>query len=167
MKQYKIKILVCAFLASTCVALGQDKGTPLLTLQQSVDIALANNLEVKQSELQSESASILLKQSRRDLLPAISGIIGHGFNQGRSIDPFTNSYIDQNVGFANYALGGSITLFNGLLLQKSIRQNSLAFEASKMEQQQARERLTLDVILAYLQILSNEDLLHQAGLRVQ
>ncbi|HEY0898901.1 MAG TPA: TolC family protein, partial [Sphingobacteriaceae bacterium] len=47
------------------------------------------------------------------------------------------------------------------------RQNSLAFEASKMEQQQARERLTLDVILAYLQILSNEDLLHQAGLRVQ
>ena len=163
----KIKIILVVFLASTSFARGQAQAPPPLTLQQSVDIALANNLEVKQSELQSESASILLKQSRRDLLPAISGTIGHGYNQGRSIDPFTNSYIDQNVGFANYALGGSITLFNGLLLQKSIRKYSLAYEASKMEQQQARERLTLDVILAYLQILSNEDLLNQAGLRVQ
>ncbi len=141
---------------SAIAAAGQEQvASAPLTLQESVSTALKNNFDVKQSELRAESASILLKQSRRDLLPAISGSVGHGYNQGRSIDPFTNSYIDQNVGFANYSLGGSITLFNGLLLQNSIKQNSLSFEASKMEQQQARERLTLDVILAYLQILSN------------
>lgn len=169
MKHKKITILTCSFLICAGIAWGQDRGTTgtPLTLGQSVSTALANNFEVKQSELQSESASIVLKQSRRDLLPAVSGSVGHGLNQGRSIDPFTNSYIDQNVGFANYSLGGSVTLFNGLLLQNSIRQNALAFEASKMEQQNAKERLTLDVILAYLQILSNEDLLSQAKLRVE
>ena len=162
--KHRITAIAGVFLLFAIAAAGQEQAAPL-TLRESVSTALKNNFDVKQSELRSESASIVLKQSRRDLLPAISGSVGHGYNQGRSIDPFTNSYIDQNVGFANYSLGGSITLFNGLLLQNSIRQNSLAYEASKMEQQQARERLTLDVILAYLQILSNEDLLNQATLR--
>jgi outer membrane protein len=167
--RHRITALTGIFLLIAAVAAGQENppAPAPLTLEQSVNTALKNNFDVKQTELRSESANILLKQSRRDLLPAISGTVGHGYNQGRSIDPFTNAYIDQSVGFANYSLGGSITLFNGLLLQNSIKQNALAFEASKMEHQQARERLTLDVILAYLQILSNEDLLNQARLRAE
>ena len=162
-------LLACAYLASNCVALAQESapaGT-VLTLEESVNMALKNNLEVRQRELQSESASILLKQSKRDLLPSISGNIGHGLNQGRSIDPFTNAYNDQNVSFANYSLNGGITLFNGLLLQNSIKQNRFALEAAKMEQQQAKEALTLNVILTYLQILSNEDLLNQSVLQAE
>ena len=83
-------------------------------------------------------------------------------NQGRSIDPFTNGYIDQRVNYANYGLSSGLTVFNGLTLQNSIRQTSLAYEASKMDVQQQRDNLTLNIILAYLQVLSNEDLLTQA-----
>ena len=163
----RLILLVCTSLANNCLAFSQENTTvgSILTLEESVNIALKNNLEVRQRDLQSESASILLKQSKRDLLPSISGNIGHGLNQGRSIDPFTNAYIDQNVNFASYSLNGGITLFNGLLLQNSIKQNKLAFEAAKMERQQAREALTLNVMLTYLQILSNEDLLNQSVLQ--
>jgi outer membrane protein len=44
-------------------------------------------------------------------------------------------------------------------LQNLIKQNSLTYEASKMDWQQAKDNLTLNVILAYLQVLSNEDVL--------
>lgn len=167
MKLKKLILLACTYLASNCVALAQDSAAAgnVLTLQQSVNLALKNNLNVRQSDLETQRASILLKQSKRDLLPSISGSIGHGLNQGRSIDPFTNAYIDQNVSFANYALSGGVTLFNGLLLQNTIKQNVLAAEAAKMEQQQAREALTLNVMLTYLQALSNEELYNQAVLR--
>ena len=167
MKRIKLIFLSCIFFGSCCIALAQDKlpAGSVLTLEESVSIAVKNNLQVRQTELLTQSASILLKQSKRDLLPSISGNIGHGLNQGRSIDPFTNAYIDQNVSFANYSLNGSITLFNGLLLQNTIKQNALALEASRMEQQQAKEALTLNVILTYLQILSNEDLLNQSLLQ--
>lgn len=163
----KLTLLACICLAGHCVALGQDSTSTgdVLTLQQSVNLALKNNLDVRQSDLQRQRAAILLRQSRRDLLPTISGSIGHGLNQGRSIDPFTNAYIDQNVSFANYGLNGGLTLFNGLLLQNTIKQNALATEAAKMEQQQAREALTLNVMLVYLQALSNEELYKQAVLR--
>lgn len=165
----KMILLACTYLASFSLVLAQESvpAGAVLTLEESVNIALKNNLEVRQSDLQSQSASIVLKQSRRTLLPSVSGAIGHGLNQGRSIDPFTNSYIDQNVNFANYSLSGGITLFNGLLLQNTIRQNSLAFEAAKMEKQRAMESLTLDVILTYLQVLSNEDLLNQSVLQAE
>jgi outer membrane protein len=134
----------------------------VFSLKQAVDTALKNNLELKQSELQMESAGIDWRQAKTNLLPNLNGFANHGINQGRSIDPFTNGYIDQRVNYANYGLSSGITVFNGLNLQNSIRQTSLAYEASKMDVQQQKDNLTLNVILAYLQVLSNEDLLAQA-----
>lgn len=164
---YLGKSLVLSILLSASAVSAQNTGiqASILPLEESVRIAVENNLQVRQSELRSESAWIQLRQSRTDRLPSITGSVNHGLNQGRSIDPFTNSYIDQNISFANYGLSGGITLFNGLLLQNQIKQNSLAFEAAKMERQQAVESLTLDVMLAYLEILSNQELLTQAQLQ--
>ena len=134
----------------------------VFTLKQVVDLALKNNLDLKQTELQMESAGIDWRQAKTNLLPTLNGFANHGINQGRSIDPFTNGYIDQRVNYANYGLGSGVTVFGGLTLQNSIRQTSLAYEASKMDVQQQKDNLTLNIILAYLQVLSNEDLLTQA-----
>jgi outer membrane protein len=82
-------------------------------------------------------------------------------NQGRSIDPFTNSYINQQVNFANYNVNSSVVVFNGFQLQNLIKQNKLTYEANKMDLQQTKDNVTLNVILAYLQILNNEELLQQ------
>ncbi|HCN82738.1 MAG TPA: TolC family protein, partial [Sphingobacteriaceae bacterium] len=49
-------------------------------------------------------------------------------------------------------------LFNGLAMQNLLKQNSLAYQASKQEEQQAKDNLTLNVILTYLQVLTNQDL---------
>jgi outer membrane protein len=134
----------------------------VFTLKQAVDTALKKNLVLKQTELEMESAGIDWRQAKANLLPNLNGFANHGINQGRSIDPFTNGYIDQRVNYANYGLSSGLIVFNGLTLQNSIRQTSLAYEASKMDVQQQRDNLTLNIILAYLQVLSNEDLLTQA-----
>ena len=46
---------------------------------------------VLQSELQAQTAEINWKQAKSNRFPDLNGSIGHGINQGRSIDPFTNS----------------------------------------------------------------------------
>jgi outer membrane protein len=43
-----------------------------------------------------------------------------------------------------------------------VKQSVAAYEASKYEWQQSKDKLVLDVILAYLQVLNNEDLLKSA-----
>ena len=137
------------------------------TLEQCIQTALNNNFDVKQRELQVESAEVAYKQSKANLLPDVNGNVTHGINSGRSIDPFTNAYVNQKVNYASYGIGSGVLLFNGLSLQNGIRQYNYAYNAAKMEHQQVKENLVLSVILAYLQVLSNEDLvalsLQQAG----
>lgn len=133
-----------------------------LTLQQCVETALANNLDVLQSELQMESSKIDKDQAKLNLLPNINASAGQTWSQGRSIDPYSNQPVTQNVSSSNYGANSGVVLFNGLSLQNAIKQYSLTYEASKMDWQQAKDNLTLSVILGYLQVLSTEDQLTQS-----
>jgi outer membrane protein len=141
----------------------QEK-TTTLNLQRAVEIAIINNLDVKQSGLQQETAEAFLRQSRGSLLPTLNGTIDHTWNKGRSLD-FNNSYINQENTTAFYSINSNLTLFNGLRLLNNLKSNQFAFEASRMEWQQSKDRVMLDVILAYLEILTNTDLLAQAYLQ--
>jgi outer membrane protein len=136
-------------------------GRPL-SLQECVQTAIENNLDVKQSDLSMERAGITLRQSKANLLPNINGEINHTLNQGRSIDLSTNSYVNQQQTSGSYSLSGNVTLFNGLRLLNTLKSSQYAYEASKMELQTSKDQLMLNVILAYLQILSSSDLLQQA-----
>lgn len=158
-------VLIHLFLTGTAYA--QQENRSSYTLKQSIELALANNMQSAQSELQVQSAAINLKQAKANLLPGLSANIGHGSNQGRSIDPFTNAYSNRNIDYANYSLNGGITLFSGLILRNQVKQSVLAYRANQMEQQQARDNLTLDVILAYFQVLNTEDQLKQAELQAE
>ena len=158
MNRFLISFLAVAFMGSTAVAQG-----PRYSLEQCIQTALTNNIEARQTDLQTEAAKVAYSQSRSNLLPDVNGSITHGVNSGRSIDPFTNSYVNQKVNYASYGIGSGVVLFNGGRLQNSIRQNSFAYDAAKMEGQGVRDNLTLNVMLAYLQVLSSEDLVQLSG----
>ena len=144
--------------------LGMSSGyAQTLNLQQCVDLAIKNNPQVNQAIYQSQTAAINFKQAKGNILPDLFGNLGHGINQGRNIDPFTNSYINQQVNYANAGINSSITVFNGGNLQNSIQQNRLLDQAATADVQQSKETITLNVLLAYLQILNNTDLLEQAN----
>ncbi|HEV7781892.1 MAG TPA: TolC family protein [Chitinophagaceae bacterium] len=134
-----------------------------LTLKQAVERGITSNLQVQQAGLQAKTDEINWKQSKLNLLPNLNGSASSGVNQGRSIDPATNSYSNQQIGFASYGLNSGVVLFNGLVLRNSVKQNSLAYQASTMDWQQAKDNLTINIILAYLLVLNNEDLLLQSG----
>lgn len=153
-------LCLCFFYALKVGAQSTDSSR--ITLQQCIEIASRQNLQVQQSDLATQRANINFRQAKSNLLPSVSGNILQGLNQGRSIDPFTNAYLNQQINYTNYSLGGSIILFNGFLLWNTIKQNLLAFQASKLELQQQKDNLTLNVILAYLQILNNQELVNQA-----
>lgn len=156
-----LKILCFGFLMLAYMHGYTQFGGKILTLKDCIETAIGNNILVKQANLLSQTAEINLKQSRRDQVPDLTGNISHGLNQGRSIDPFTNGYINQSVGYANYNLSAGVILFNGFQLKNLVLQNRFGLEASKLEEQQVKDNISLNVILAYLQVLSLEDQLSQ------
>lgn len=152
-----------ALIAVLSLTLQQEiAAQPHYTLQSAIDTALARNIEVRQSDLLVEQAQVLQRQSKANLLPDLSATFNHGINQGRSIDPFTNQFVNQTVNFAGYGLNSGVVLFNGLRLQNTVKQFGAAYDASRMELQQAKDNLVLNVMLAYLQVLNTQDLLSAA-----
>ena len=160
-QKMKAKIIV---LLSICFLQGisplqAQNGSSRISLQQCLDIALANNIPVKQSELQEQNAKMNLTQSKMNRLPNIAASLNYGINNGRSIDPYTNSYINQQLNSSNSSLTASIPVFKGMQTQNSIQQASYNYQAAKMDLQQEKDNLTLNVILAFLQLMNDEDVL--------
>src|SRR4249919_4358404 len=68
--------------------------TKFLTIKQCVDLAITNNLQIQQSQIQLEQNGVAFKQSKDNLLPQINGTIQQQFNYGRSVSSINNSYVD-------------------------------------------------------------------------
>ena len=160
----KRTFLSIAISISICFANAQ---TQKLSLRQCVETGIANNLDVLQSDLQVKADEINWKQTKLNMLPDLSASANHGINTGRSIDPFTNTYLNQNNRYASYGLGTGVVIFNGFSMQSLAKQTKLTYEASRMTLQQRKDNLTLNIILAYLQVLNNEDLGGQARNRAE
>ena len=155
MKSFFLSI---AFSTFVLCASGQHS----MTLKEAVETGIKNNINVLQADLQMQKEGVDLKQTKEYMLPDLNANISYGKNFGRSIDPFTNGYIDQKVNFANSGASSNLLLFNGFSLQNQIKANKLGYEASKQELQQAKDNLTINIILAYLQVLSAEEILKQS-----
>jgi len=163
MKRIMLAAAAWLILLSQSYAQDSTSQSSPLTLKECIEAAIANNLTVKQSEYAMDNSKVNLQLAKGQLLPTLSAAITHGNQQGRNINPYTNTYINQSVNYANYGLDGSATLFNGFSIQNGIKQYSLSYDASKMDVQQQRDNVTINVILAYLSVLSDQDQLTLAN----
>jgi outer membrane protein len=156
----KKNIFVLIFVFSfSVIAVAQSK---VYTLREVIDIAIENNILAKQADLQLESAKVNYNQARLNRIPVVGGNLNYGINQGRSIDPFTNSYVNQSINYSGYGINSNVILFNGFTQVQTIKQFQYAKDAAEMDLQQMKDNVTLNVILAYLQVLTNEDLVEVA-----
>lgn len=165
---YKISLFtfLTAIFFST-KSLGQDTTSQNYTLQQCIDIAIKNNPDVKLAQFNMESDLVNRTQARANMLPGISGNISRSFYNGKSINPYTNNYINQQNTADNYGLNANIVLWHGSSILNFIKQNNLAYEAGKMDFQNAKDQLTINVILDYLSVLNDEEQLKIAKQQVE
>src|SRR5690606_27114820 len=69
----------------------------------------------------------------------------------------TNQYVNQQYTADNYGLNAQLLLWQGSSLRHYVRQQALAYEASRMDMQQATDEITVQVILSYLTVLNNRE----------
>ncbi|EKF54613.1 outer membrane efflux protein [Galbibacter marinus] len=163
-----IKIItVLIYLLASVLCFAQQNTELTLTLEQCLEMALDNNLDLKRSRLSKDASSVSFKQSKSQMLPTLNGNYNLGVSNGRSIDPYTNDYVDQKLTFSNAGLNLNLTIFNGFKLLNTIRSQKYELNAAKMEVEEQKQNLILEVTLNYLQILSSKDLLQLANSRLE
>lgn len=134
-----------------------------MTLEQCIEYALKNNIQIKQSVLSTEVSEINLLQSKGNLFPSLNANGSHSYNYGRTIDRFTNQFATKQVISQNLSLSGDITLFNGLQNINTIHQNRYNYLSNKYGVDKLRNDVALNVATVYLQILYAMELVDNTG----
>jgi len=99
------------------------------TLERAVEHALTNNIQVKQLANVAEIARLNRQQALNSRLPTANGATNIGLQFGRTIDPTTNSFNQQTIGFQGYQVQAGVTLYNGGLIKSNLRQAELNLAA--------------------------------------
>jgi outer membrane protein len=133
-----------------------------LNLDDCIALAIKNNFQIKQSEMQVESGINQYNQTKFSQLPAVAGILNQGYNLGRTIDPYSNDIVTNQIGTNNMGVRADWVVFNGFQNKKQLEQQMLQLKASKYDVENAKNTIKLNVILAYMQILSANELLEVA-----
>ncbi|MBM3929971.1 MAG: TolC family protein [Sphingomonadales bacterium] len=128
------------------------------TLEECVRYALEHNLSLRQGALQVNGANLDLQAARLAMTPSLNGSAGISFNNGRAIDPFTNTFIERTVESNQLGISGSWLLYQGSQLQHQLRAARLGQGASVQEQEALRNNIALSIANAFLQVLLSKEL---------
>ena len=123
------------------------------TLEDCIEYALTNNIEIKQQMLSIDNGEETLLQSKLGMLPDLNGYASHGYNWGQTIDQYTNEFATARVRSNNFYLSSQFTIFNGLQQMNQIRKNKLDLLASKYDVDKFMDDVSMLIAAAYLQIL--------------
>lgn len=132
------------------------------SLDDCVNYALDNNIQIKQSEISTEGYDIDLLQSKLDIIPSLNASTSYGWSEGRNPDPQTNIYNIQNSRQQFYSVNSQITLFNGLQQYNSIRKAKADYLASQYDADKMKDDISLMIVGGYLQILFSMELVKTA-----
>ncbi len=123
------------------------------TLEDCINYALENNLQIKQQQLGVEIAKENLTQGKANRFPSMNANASHGYNFGRTIDPFTNEFATESVRSNNFSVSSGVTLFNGFQIHNSIQQREFELRANQFDVETMQNDISLAVAADYLQIL--------------
>lgn len=132
------------------------------TLERCILYALENNLQIKIQELSKQSNEASFLKNKTMFLPSLNANANQGYTLGRSIDPLTNEFAENNVRSNNFSLSSNWTLFNGFQTVNNLKQSYFNLQASLMDLEKAKNDIALNVALYYLQILLSDELLQVA-----
>jgi len=128
------------------------------SLEKCLQYAMENNIQIKQSVLNTEYNENLLKQSKLGQIPNLSGSANYSFSAGRTLDQTTYRYSDQQINSVSLGLSSYTNLFNGLQVRNTILQNELILMASYQDVESVKNEISLNIAAAYLTIMFNQEL---------
>lgn len=160
--RYKFYSLILILVVSAAARAQEKWG-----LLKCVEYAMANNISVKQTDLQTRIAELQLKQSKLGQLPSLNFSANGGFNNGRNQDPTTFSLITQSYLSSGMQLQSSADIFNWFSKRNTIAANEWELQAAKANTDKLKNDIALTVANAYLQILLAMEQEKIAGIQLQ
>lgn len=147
----KFSAALLAFVSFSAMVSAQQAKT--LSLQESIEYAITHNLERQQNQLSKEQAENDLQQTKLQRFPSLNASAGQGFRFGRSIDPFTNQFVQETINSNNFSLNASLDVFKGFQQNRQIKSNTRNLQAQKAQVEATKNTIRTEVASRYLEVV--------------
>jgi outer membrane protein len=128
------------------------------SLPKCIDYALANNIVIKQNELNTDYQKNQVQQAKNNRLPDLSASVYQRFSFGRS-EQLDGTFQANNNATTNPSVSTSITIYNGNRLNNNIKNQDFLLKKSLEDLQKAKDDITLNIASGYLEILFAKELI--------
>ena len=132
------------------------------TLEECINRAKEENLDIKQIKLSVLSSEQQLLQSKLSLFPSLNGGGSQGYNYGRTVDPYSNEFTNLNVKTNNFSLYSTVTLFSGFQNINEVKRDNYEYMARKYDIEKVINDISITVTTDFLQLLFNQELVIMA-----
>ncbi|MDA1336085.1 MAG: TolC family protein [Bacteroidetes bacterium] len=161
---WKERSAACAAFIFACFIWMPIHAQNTWSLERCVEHALENNLQIKLAELGSTSAEIGTQSAQGAFLPNLNGNLTHGYNFGRTIDPFTNQFVESSAIRSNsFGLSTGVVLFNGFQNHLNLQRARLAQQSAAASLLTTQNNVVLTIAGAYLNLLFQEEFVRLAN----
>jgi outer membrane protein len=123
------------------------------TLDQCLKRAEEKNLAVRNAALDAELADRAHDQAYWSFLPDLNAAATHGYNWGKAIDRFTNTFATDRVRTNNLYVNSDFMLFQSGRKHQELKQADLNEQAALKGLEAARNNIRTEVVRAYLNVL--------------
>ena len=126
------------------------------TLTECIDYALNENIQVRKAEVSVSVGEISLQQAKDNRLPNISASLGEnlGWRQETGTSGETSF---EGSSRTSASVSSNVTLFSGFQARNEIRQAGLDYKSLQYSTDETREKVSLNIMSAYLQVLYAEE----------
>lgn len=123
------------------------------TLDDCINYAKENNIQINTLKLSSDAARLDLQQSRNNRLPNVNGTISQSLVNSNNADPVIGGFQTQANFSSNYGISSSMTVYNGGYLNNDIKSKALSLQSANLTVQETANNITLSITQAFLNIL--------------
>lgn len=137
------------------------------TLERAVEYALDSNLQVRQLTNVAETNRLRVEQAKKAAYPTLNAGTNGGLQFGRTIDPTTNTFDQQTIGFQSINLQANALLYNGGQIRNTRRQAEVNFAAAQLDARVTRNNVSLQVANSFLNVVLLREQLANARAQLQ
>jgi outer membrane protein len=134
-----------------------------LTLEECINIALDNNIDIKTARNTAISTKAGYTQSQYQFLPALGAGATHSWNEGLSFDQTSGNLVNTTTLGGQGFINGDFVIFNGMENVYRMGQRKLQYEASLQDIESNIQFTSANVVSSFLDVIMSKESLKIAN----
>lgn len=122
-------------------------------LQSCITYARQHNLQVRNAQIDYESAATDLKTAKAARYPSLSFGSNQGFTNGNTFNETNGRFVSNPQYTGTYSLSTDMVIYNGSRLHNTVKQRKINLEMNRLLVDKAQNDIEIAVTNAYLEVL--------------